>query len=75
MGEVERIRASLGASFNGYGQRVNGAPDRNPKKHHQEERPHHEDALELHVEEGEEPVEIHPATMPTDSEDHLDLSA
>ncbi len=75
MGEVERIRASLGASFNGYGQRVNGAPDRNPKKHHQEERPHHEDALELHVEEGEEPVAPTIVSPPVDPEDHLDLSA
>lgn len=76
MGEVERVRASYGASFGNNYQRVNNDRDRQPKKHRQEkeENHSHDDALELHDEGGQVPtVQMH--RLPVDDEEHLDLSA
>jgi hypothetical protein len=76
VGEVERIRASLGASFgHDLGQRVAAMGDRQPKKHHAEgEEQPKDDAVELHVEPNEETnsLVIH---LPVDPTDHLDLTA
>ena len=76
MGEVERIRASLGASFgHDLGQRVNAAGDRQPKKHQDDDQDHpKEDALELHVE-GADDANPHVLHLPLESTDHLDLTA
>jgi hypothetical protein len=76
VGEVERIRPSLGSSFgHDLGHRIVSASDRQPKKHHSDEEGQaSEDALELHSEEQTESspkvVELRIETL-----DHLDLSA
>ena len=76
VGEVERIRASLGAAFgHDLGHRVAAAGDRQPKKHDEPSDEHlKEDAVELHEQSGKEPATqvVH---LPVVSTDHLDLSA
>ena len=76
MGEVERIRASLGASLGSdLGPRIANLKDRQQKKHqHDDENPHHEDALELH-EESVEPSASTVVHLDFEPSNHLDLSA
>ena len=76
MGEVERIRASLGTSFgNDLGTRIASTKDRPSKKHHPENGDSsNEDALELHdATIGEEKIEV--VYFMPDENHHLDLSA
>jgi hypothetical protein len=76
VGEVERIRASLGASLGSdLVTRIANLKDRQQKKHQQDdENPHHEDALELHEEsvDPNAPTVVHLDVEPLN---HLDLSA
>ncbi len=76
MGEVERIRASLGASLGSdLGARIANFKDRQQKKHqHDDENPHQDDALELHEEsvDTNSPTVVHLDIEPSN---HLDLSA
>lgn len=76
MGEVERIRPSLGSTFgHDLGPRINSLGDRRPKKHDHEEAEHpKEDALELHEESVTDAQPIAPHLY-LESSDHLDLSA
>ncbi len=76
MGEVERIRPGVGASFGSdLGPRIMSLADRQSRKHEEEEeKPSHEDAVELHgdtVGEHKSPTAI----LIFESSDHLDLSA
>ena len=76
MGKIDRIRPSLGATFgHDLGQRVVGASDRQPKKHHENEsEAQSEDALELHEDNVIVTNQMAPI-IPLDHEEHLDLSA
>ena len=77
MGEVERIRASLGASFGGdLHPRIAQLRDRQSKHQHQEEdhEPTKDDAVELHDETGSE-VKLEVPHLSLETGDHLDLSA
>ena len=76
MGEVERIRASFGASFGSdLGARIVGAKDRQPKKQDQSSDEHlKDDALELHEEANTSAPPLMVQTF-TEGTDGLDLSA
>jgi hypothetical protein len=76
VGELERIRPSLGASFGqDLGHRVTAANDRPDKKHHDRdaESPT-EDAVELHDEAGNE-TKVQVVYTELEWSDRLDLSA
>ena len=77
MGEVERVRASFGATF-GSDQhpRIAQLKDRQSKQQHQQEDhdPAKDDAIELHDETGVE-VKLAVPHLSLETGEHLDLSA
>ena len=76
MGEVERIRPSLGSTFgHDLGQRVATVNDGKGKRHHRDEAEQsNDDALELHDQLVNEP-KYPTVNLSLESTDHLDLSA
>jgi len=75
VGEVERVPATYGTSFGSYSHRVNGSPEKHPKKQHREDEHHQQDdAIELH-EEGSEEAKPQTVHLTVEQDEHLDLSA
>jgi hypothetical protein len=76
VGEVERIRPTLGSTFgHDLGPKVTGLSDRRPRKQDHESPDHSkDDALDLHEQDAAEP-QTAPIHISIESTDHLDLSA